>query len=374
MIENSFIKDIESKAKEIGFDELAFTSLDKFDFHSNKLKEFIDKNYHGEMNWLKEKLNIRKDPKKIWNEAKSAIVLGINYGPDMALLSQLSQYDKAYISVYSRRKDYHKVIKVKLKLLAGYIQKKKSTKVKVFVDTAPLMEKPLAQAAGLGWTGKHTNLVSKNFGSWLFLGVILTNINFPNKKSNKNYCGTCKECIKICPTEAILKPFVLDARKCISYLTIEHKSHIEKKYRKKIGNRIFGCDDCLAVCPWNKFAKKFSEVKFNFIEKLNMPKLSKLICFDEVKYKDFFQGTPLRRLGYSRFMRNILISVANTNEKKYVRHVKNKLSSESDIIRAMAIWALYCLDKESFYYEKEIRYAHEKSQCVRSEWLEGDSN
>ena len=369
MLKGTLLKAVETKAKQIGFDEIGITDLKNFEFHTEKMQDFIQNDYHGEMSWLKEKIDIRKDPKNIWKEAKSAIVLGMNYGPEKNPISELKEKNKAYISIYSRRKDYHKIIKSKLKILAKFLQEKSDAQVKVFVDTAPIMEKPLAQAAGIGWTGKHTNIVSKKFGSWLFLGVILTNMEVLKKKEEKLFCGTCEKCKDVCPTDAISKPFILDPRKCISYLTIEHKTNIKKKYRKSIGNRIFGCDDCLAVCPWNKFAKKHKEIKLNFIEKLQLPELSKLLKFSEIDYKDFFVGTALRRLGYARFMRNVLIAVANSNNTALVNDIKKKLNDDNELIKSMAVWALFCLDRKEFFYEKERNFFKEKSALVKKEWM-----
>ena len=369
MFEEKLLKEFKTKAKQIGFDEVGLTDLNNFEFHTKKMEDFIKNDYQGEMNWLKEKLEIRKDPKNIWKEAKSAIVLGMNYGPEENPMKELNEKDKAYISIYSRRKDYHKVIKSKLKLLARFLHEKSNAQVKVFVDTAPIMEKPLAHAAGIGWSGKHTNIVSKKFGSWLFLGIILTNIEVNTDKEKKILCGTCQRCKNICPTNAISEPFILDPRKCISYLTIEHKTSIEKKFRKSIGNRIFGCDDCLAVCPWNKFAKKHQEIKLNFIERLQLPELSKLLNFSEIEYKEFFIGTALRRLGYIRFMRNVLIAVANSNDISLVNDVKKKLNNKNDLIKAMAVWALFCLNKEDFLHEKSKKFNTENSDLVRKEWM-----
>ena len=374
MDQKHFLEEIKTKAAELGFEEFGITDLENFEFNSSKIKEFINNNYHGEMHWLKDKLEIRSDPKNIWNDAKSAIVLGINYGPESNPLNDLKKIKRGYISIYSRRKDYHKVIKSKLKALARHIQKIKPSKLKVFVDTAPLMEKPLASAAGIGWQGKHTNLVSKNYGSWLFLGVILTNIYFRNKKEINSNCGTCSKCIDVCPTKAIIKPYALDARRCISYLTIEHKTHIKKDFRIKIGNRIFGCDDCLAVCPWNKFAKKYRDIKLNYIKKLDMPDLKTFLSFNENDYLFYFAGTPLRRLGYNRFMRNVLIAVANSKDLNLVDSVIKKLNSSNELIRAMAIWALFCLNKSVFLLEKKKRLDTEKLNKVRQEWLNGECN
>jgi epoxyqueuosine reductase len=324
------------------------------------------------MSWLKNNLEVRSNPKNIWNDARSAIILGINYSPGYNPLFELKNQNKAYLSVYSRRRDYHKVIKSKLKALAAFIKHIVKTEVKVFVDTAPLMEKPLANLAGLGWQGKHTNLVSRKFGSWLFLGVILTNLDLDMKNKIKGSCGSCSSCITVCPTKAIIKPYVLDARKCISYLTIEHKTHISKKFRRKMGNRIFGCDDCLAVCPWNKFAKKYKEIKLNLIKKLNLPDLKTFLKFQENDFKDYFLGTPIRRLGYDRFMRNVLIAAGNSKEPKLVNYIIDKLNNDNELVRAMAVWAMYCLDKNKFFVEKTKRYHGEKSIEVRKEWLNGE--
>ncbi len=372
MYQKHFLEQIKTKSAELGFDEFGVTDLENFEFYSSKIKEFINNNYHGEMYWMKDKLEIRSDPKNIWNEAKSAIVLGINYGPESNPLNDLKKVKKGYISIYSRRKDYHKIIKAKLKALARHIQKIEPSQVKVFVDTAPLMEKPLASAAGIGWQGKHTNLVSRNYGSWLFLGVILTNIYFRNEKKIKSNCGTCSKCIDICPTQAISKPYSLDARRCISYLTIEHKTHIQKDFRVKIGNRIFGCDDCLAVCPWNKFAKKYSEIKLSYIKKLDMPNLKIFLNLSENDFIIYFIGTPIRRLGYNRFMRNVLIATANSKDLSLIDDVLKKLDSRNEFIRAMAVWALFCLSKSRFLLEKKKRLYAEEFYYVRQEWLNGE--
>ena len=374
MNQKHFLEEIKTKSVELGFDKFGITDLENFEFNSSKIKEFINNNYHGEMYWLKDKLEIRSNPKNIWQEAKSAIVLGINYGPESNPLNDLKKINRGYISIYSRRRDYHKVIKSKLKTLARHIQKIEPSKVKVFVDTAPLMEKPIASAAGLGWQGKHTNLVSRKYGSWLFLGVILTNIYFKNKKEIKSNCGTCRKCIDVCPTQAIIKPYSLDARRCISYLTIEHKTHIKKNFRQKIGNRIFGCDDCLAVCPWNKFARKYSDIKLSYIKKLDMPNLKLFLSFSENDFIIYFVSTPIRRLGYNRFMRNVLIATANSKDLSLIDDVLEKLDSGNELIRAMAVWALFCLSEPRFFLEKKKRFDAEKCYYVREEWLNGECN
>ena len=368
MIKESTIREITTKAKGVGFEEVQFTNFEKFDFYSQNLKEFIKNKKYGEMLWLEDKAKIRSNPKNIWAEAKSAIVLGLNYAPDINPMQGLKKSDKAYISIYARRKDYHKVIKSKLKYLARDISNTQGMKVKVFVDTAPLMEKPLAELSGTGWFGKNTNIVSKKFGSWLFLGIILTNQKFFNTTKIQRNCGKCKSCIEVCPTKAFDSPYKLDATKCISYLTIEHKTQIDYKYRKAIGNRIFGCDDCLSICPWNKFAKKHNEMKFEIIKKLELPSLKKMISFDEYDYRTYFSGTPLRRLGYIRFLRNVLIAIGNTEKKCFSRHVIKKLDFEDEIVKSIAVWSLYNINKKAFRIEKQKRYFKEKSSLVKKEW------
>lgn len=334
---------IKNKAKKIGFEEVGFTNFDDFDFYSNNFRKFIKSKKYGEMQWLQEKQDIRKHPINIWPEAQSAIVLGLNYAPAINPLKDLTEKERAYISVYARRKDYHKVIKSKLKILANEITLNQSIKVKVFVDTAPIMEKPLAELSGIGWFGKHTNIVSKNFGSWLFLGIILTDYKFLKSNEIFRNCGKCKACIEICPTNAFDSSYKLNASKCISYLTIEHKTQIDFKYRKAIGNRIFGCDDCLSICPWNKFAKKHNEIKFDILEKLKLPSLKKLINFSEEEYRSYFSGTPIRRLGYIRFLRNVLIAIGNSKKAFFSRYVIEKLNHHNDIIKSIAVWSLYTI-------------------------------
>ena len=368
MSNNDLIKDTVNKAKEVGFEQVGFTNFYDFDFYSKKLNEFIKNKKYGEMLWLNEKREIRANPLKIWPEARSAIVLGLNYAPQFNPMDGLKKKDKGYISVYARRKDYHKVIKSKLKLLARDLSNKEGMKVKVFVDTAPIMEKPLAELSGIGWFGKHSNIVSKKFGSWLFLGIILTDKEFPHNKKIERHCGKCNACIEICPTKAFDKNYKLDARKCISYLTIEHKTQIDLKYRDAIGNRIFGCDDCLSICPWNKFAKKHNEIRFNMIERLQLPPLKKLIRFDENKYRSFFSGTPVRRLGYTRFLRNVLIAIGNSKKLSLKKFIIEKLDFNDEIVKSTAIWSLYKIDKNAFKEEKVKRYIHEKSKIVKIEW------
>ena len=363
------LKKIEYYSKSIGFQDVSVAKLNELSFYSNNLQEFIKNEYYGEMTWMKEKAKVREHPNNMWKEAKSALVFELNYGPSYNPLPETESIDRGYISIYARRKDYHKVFKKKLKKIARFIVSISDIKVKVFVDTAPLMEKPLAEKASVGWIGKHTNLVSKKYGSWLFLGIILTDYNFATKqKKIQNSCGTCNACNNICPTNAFISPYKLDARKCISYLTIEHKSHIESQYRQSIGNRIFGCDDCLAICPWNKFAKINSDIEININNKLTLPPLSELIDLDENKFKEIFAGTPIRRLGYERFIRNALIAAGNSKEKALIENIIKKLDHESALIRCMAVWALYKLSTKDFLQERQKRLSEEKDINVQNEW------
>ncbi len=368
MFKKRQIEEVKSKARKIGFDEVGFANFDDFNFYSNNLREFIIKKKYGEMTWLKDKHEVRSNPYNIWSEAKSAIILGQNYAPEKNPIKGLKEKEKGYISIYARRKDYHKVIKSKLKKLARDLSSDLRIKVKVFVDTAPIMEKPLAELSGIGWYGKHSNIVSKKYGSWLFLGIILTNKRFLHKKEIKRNCGKCKSCIEICPTKAFDSSYKLNAKKCISYLTIEHKTQIDINYREAIGNRIFGCDDCLSVCPWNKFAKKHREIKFNVIKDLELPPLEKLVSFDDIQYRTFFSGTPIRRLGFERFLRNVLIAIGNSKKAKFSQLVLEKLEHESEIVKSIAVWSLYNINKEAFFEEKRNRYNREKSYLVKKEW------
>ena len=371
MYEDIF-KKIEDYSITLGFEDIRVTELDKLNFYSANLRYFIKKKYHGEMDWIEKKAKIREHPNNMWSEAKSALVFSFNYGPESNPLPETTKIDKGYISIYARRKDYHKVLKTKLKKVCHYISKISNIKVKVFVDTAPLMEKPLAEKASIGWIGKHTNLVSKKFGSWLFLGIILTNHDFNQTESQiKNHCGGCNACNKICPTNAFVSPYKLDARKCISYLTIEHKSHIDRKFREPIGNRIFGCDDCLAICPWNKFAKKNSDINIDIKNNLTLPSLNFLIDLDEDNFRLIFAGTPIRRLGYVRFLRNTLIAAGNSKDNSLIKKITKKLDHSNVLIRSMAVWALSKLSYTDFLKEKKKRLPQEKDIYIKNEWKLG---
>jgi epoxyqueuosine reductase len=333
------------KAKQIGFDTVGFTNATVPKRNQDRLKEFILNEEYGEMKWMQQKAERRISPDKMWPEVKSAIVLGMNYGPNTDPMENLKKPDIGNISVYARHRDYHEIIKGKLKNLAGWIvaysrKNNNESDVKVFVDTAPLMEKALASQTSIGWQGKHTIIVSREFGNWLFLGEILTTMEIQPDKPSRENCGSCNSCIVSCPTNAIYADGKLDARKCISYLTIEHKGHIDEKYLEPIGNRIFGCDDCLAVCPWNKFSVETGEERFIAKPELENPSLNELLNIsDDAEFRKKFSGSPIKRIGYKQFLRNVLIAVGNSNNKEYIKKIKPLVNDESEIVAKMANWA-----------------------------------
>lgn len=326
----------------MGFNATGFSAAMLPDHVSERLNEFIEAGYHGDMAWLgeQERAHKRAQPQHLWPEVKSVISLGVNYGPEHNPLNELSAHDRGNISVYARHKDYHDVIKKKLRILAEWIAKEFDTSVKIFVDTAPIMEKPLAQQAGLGWQGKHTNLVSREFGSWLFLAEIFTSMEFAPSDIVTDHCGNCRRCLDICPTNAFVGPYKIDARRCISYLTIEHKSHIPIEFRKKMGNRIYGCDDCLSVCPWNKFAQTTQIDEFKPKPEHVLPMLAELLELDDSAFRARYSGSPIKRIGRDRFIRNVLIAVGNSGERALIPAIIQKIADISPLVRAMAIWAL----------------------------------
>ena len=304
------------------------------------LRDYLAKHHHGTMTWLSETEDRRNHPQNLWAEAKSAIVLGLNYGPETDPLLTLEHPEKATISVYARNRDYHDIIKGRLKELGGLIARDTSADIKVFVDTAPLMEKPLAAMSGLGWQGKHTNLVSREFGSWLFLGVILTAAKLDPTPPEIDYCGSCTACLDICPTDAFPSAYKLDARKCISYLTIEHKGSVEESLREKMGNRIYGCDDCLAVCPWNKFAQEASEIKLQAREDLNAPDLAALAALTDAEFRRHFSGSPIKRIGRDQFIRNVLYAIGNSGRTDLIPAAQQHVQSDNSVVKEAANWAI----------------------------------
>ncbi|HSZ94831.1 MAG TPA: tRNA epoxyqueuosine(34) reductase QueG, partial [Bradyrhizobium sp.] len=322
-----------------------------------------------DMDWLAANPERRSDPRTLWPGVRSVIMLGVNYGPDENPLAILEQRTHGAISVYAQGDDYHDVIKKRLKALARWLAATASCEVKVFVDTAAVMEKPLAQAAGLGWQGKHTNLVSREFGSWLFLGAIFTDADLPRDEADRDHCGSCQACLDICPTSAFPAPYKLDARRCISYLTIENKGPIPREFRQAIGNRIYGCDDCLAVCPWNKFAKAGHEAKLSPRGELRAPNLSTLVRLDDAAFRKLFAKSPVKRIGRDRFIRNVLIAIGNSNDPSLATEAERLLADTSPLVRGAAVWALSQLLEPSALTVLASRAAvAETDVTVQTEW------
>jgi epoxyqueuosine reductase len=319
------------------------------------------------MGWLADTAVRRGTPNALWPEARSVVMLGLNYGPDADPLTSLGQPERATISVYARNRDYHDLIKGRLKTVAARFAARTGTTVKVFVDTAPLMEKPLAAAAGLGWQGKHTNLVSRDFGSWLFLGAILTEAELPADAPESDHCGSCRACLDACPTNAFPAPYRLDARRCISYLTIEHKGPIPREFRAAMGNRVYGCDDCLAVCPWNKYARATREAKLAARSDLAAPRLAELAALDDAAFRMRFSGSPIKRIGRDRFVRNVLIAIGNSGDAGFVPLVMARLADAAPVVRGAAIWALAALDPASAQAARQGR-PPETDPDVEEEW------
>ncbi|MBZ6076702.1 tRNA epoxyqueuosine(34) reductase QueG [Microvirga puerhi] len=358
-----------ARAETLGFDVVRIARPDGIPLAPERLKAWLADGHHGSMEWMVETAERRADPRILWSEVKSVILLGLNYGPAGDPLEALALKDRGSISVYARNRDYHDVIKGKLKEAAGLLAAKGGADVKVFVDTAPVMEKPLAQAAGLGWQGKHTVIVSRDFGNWLFLGAIFTTVELPADAPERDHCGSCRRCLDICPTKAFPAPYQLDARRCISYLTIEHKGHIPEDLRSGIGNRIFGCDDCLAVCPWNKFAQTARETRLVQRDDLAALPLAELARLDDAGFRARFAGTPIKRTGRDRFIRNVLIAIGNSGEQRLAEEAVRLLDDASPLIRAMAIWALSrLLSASELAQHAEERRDRETDAEVRCEW------
>jgi epoxyqueuosine reductase len=331
---------IRAAAAQLGFDACGFASVDTPWPAAARLAQFVADGRHGTMDWLARTAGRRAHPKAMWPDARSAIVLGLNYGPDRDPLAALQARSHAAVSVYAQGDDYHALIKRRLKRLASWIQARFGGEVKVFVDTAPLMEKPLAEAAGVGWQGKHTNLVSREFGSWLFLGAVLTTLELPADAAGDDHCGACRACLDICPTNAFPAPYQLDARACLSYLTIEHAGPIPERYRAALGNRVYGCDDCLAVCPWNKFAQESRESALHAREALRGPRLADLAVLDDAAFRALFAKSPVKRIGRDRFVRNVLYAIGNSGDAALIAAARERLTDDDETVREAAQWAL----------------------------------
>jgi epoxyqueuosine reductase len=357
------------QALALGFDAVGIARADAPWPNGARLREFIAQGRHGTMTWMETQAERRAHPQSLWPQARAAVLLGVNYAGDGDPLAALANKSNGAVSLYAQRRDYHDVVKARLKTLARWFAAESGAEVKVFVDTAPLMEKPLAQAAGLGWQGKHTNLVSRQFGSWLFLGAMLTEADLPADKPESDHCGQCRACLDICPTAAFPAPYQLDARRCIAYLTIEHDGPIPEEFRAAIGNRIFGCDDCLAVCPWNKFATQSRETKLALRTDLAEAPLSELAALEEDAFRARFAGTPVKRTGHVKFLRNVLIAIGNSAAPALAASAEARLSHPSPIVRGAAAWALSrLLDRDAFAALKLSRAGLESDGDVRREF------
>jgi epoxyqueuosine reductase len=333
-----------------------------------RLREFLAAGAHGDMGWMAANADRRSDPRALWSEVRSILMLGMNYGPVGDPLAILNEPTSGAISVYAQGDDYHDLIKSRLKEIGRWLINRAGGDIKVFVDTAPVMEKPLAAAAGLGWQGKHTNLVSRQFGSWLFLGAIFTTLDFPPDTAEADHCGACRACLDICPTAAFPAPYRLDARRCISYLTIEHKGQIPRELRPLMGNRIYGCDDCLAVCPWNKFALAGRELKLAARETLRAPRLSELVRLDDGAFRALFAKSAVKRIGRDRFVRNVLIAIGNSGDPELAAEAERLLDDQSPLVRGAAIWALGRLDRDRLRRCAQSRRGNEGDPALRAEW------
>ncbi|WP_440636109.1 tRNA epoxyqueuosine(34) reductase QueG [Bradyrhizobium sp. PUT101] len=357
------------EARGLGFDCIGITAPGTIESAGKHFLEFIASGGHGDMDWLAASPERRVDPRGLWQDVRSVIMLGVNYGPDSDPLAILEQPTRAAISVYAQGDDYHDLIKKRLKALARWLVATVPSDVKVFVDTAAVMEKPLAQAAHLGWQGKHTNLVSREFGSWLFLGAIYTTLELPRDVAEIDHCGSCRACLDICPTAAFPAPYKLDARRCISYLTIENKGPIPREFRKAIGNRIYGCDDCLAACPWNKFAQEGREARLAARDELRAPALAELARLDDAAFRALFTKSPVKRIGRDRFLRNVLIAIGNSGEVALAEEARRLLDDASPLVRGAAVWALgQLVERTEFDAMKSAAASNEHDDSVRDEW------
>ncbi len=359
-----------AEARAAGFDATRVTTPAAVgDAMAERLDQFVREGRHGDMHWMATTADRRKHPLSMWPDTRSIIMLGMNYAPDRDPLAALAEPTRGAISCYAQCSDYHDVVKKGLKRVAGALAQASGADVKVFVDTAPLMEKPLGEAAGLGWQGKHTNLVSREYGSWLFLGAILTSADIEPDQPEEDHCGTCRRCLDACPTNAFPAPYQLDARRCIAYLTIEHKGHIPAEFREPIGNRVFGCDDCLAVCPWNKFAAAAHETKLQALDGNQSLPLADLLALDDAAFRKRFAGTPVKRTGRDRVLRNALIAAGNSRDASLVPIVRGLLDDASPLVRAMAVWALRRLGGEQHWSQaRHVRMPRETDPDVLSEW------
>ena len=356
-------------ARSLGFQAVGVASADDAPADGEGLRQFLRLGYAGDMTWMARTAERRAAPRALWPEARSVVVVGLNYGPAHDPLHLLDEPTRGIVSAYAQGRDYHDVLKGRLRRLASFVADTFGAEVKLFVDTAPVMEKPLAVRAGIGWQGKHTNLVSRRHGSWLFLGELFTTLDLAPDDAEDDHCGACRQCLDVCPTDAFPAPYRLDARRCISYLTIEHKGHIAPEFRKAMGNRIYGCDDCLAVCPWNKFARRTEEYAFLPRAELTAPRLADLATLDDKTFRTVFSGSPIKRTGRDRFVRNVLIAVGNCGDAAVLPAAKRLLSDSSPLVRAMAVWASRRLAPPAEFAALRASHAPaETDPAVLAEW------
>jgi epoxyqueuosine reductase len=360
---------LRAEAAALGFAACGIARVDSIPEAGARLAEWLESGAHGEMGWMAARADARRSPEALWPEARSVIMLGMSYAPKADPLRLAGERDVARISTYAQGQDYHDIVKKALKALARWLIERAGGDLKVFVDTAPVMEKPLAQAAGIGWQGKHTNVVSRDHGSWLFLGAIMTTLDLPADPPARATCGSCDACQRACPTAAFPAPYRLDARRCISYLTIEHKGPIPHEFRAAMGNRIYGCDDCLAVCPWNKFAHDAAANRaFAARAELAAPAVADLLALDDAGFRQVFAGSPIKRVGRDRMVRNVLIAAGNGGDAGLVPRVTRLLDDPAPVVRGAAAWALGRLDAAAFVQERAARLAGEADAGVRAEW------
>ncbi len=365
---------LKAEAADKGFDLCRITGPDAIPQAPARLADFLAADYHGTMEWMAETEARRADPRVLWSDVRSVVLFGMNYGPEHDPRDVLAMPDRAAISVYAQNRDYHDLIKGRLKEVATRFAARGGEDVKVFVDTAPVMEKPLAAAAGLGWQGKHTNLVSRTHGSWLFLGSLFTTADLLRDEPERDHCGSCRACLDACPTDAFPAPYKLDARRCISYLTIEHKGPIEPHFREKIGNRIYGCDDCLAACPWNKFAALASEMKLVARDDLKAPRIADLLTLDDPAFRTHFSGSPVKRIGRDRFVRNVLIAAGNSGDRSLIDPCLRLADDTAPVVRGMAAWALSRLMEASEFERFAAGRADDADEDVRAEYEQAKAN
>jgi len=369
VIEDKLEDRIKREAAALGFAACGIARADAAPRSGQRLREWLGDGRHGDMIWMEERAHHRESPAGLWPEVRSVISLGMSYAPASDPLALAGEAERGRISVYAQGGDYHDVVKRALKALGRWMAAEAPAPLKVFVDTAPVMEKPLAEAAGLGWQGKHTNLVSRTQGSWLFLGAIYTTLDLQPDVAARASCGSCDACQRACPTDAFPAPFQLDARRCVSYLTIEHSGPIPAEFRGAIGNRIYGCDDCLAVCPWNKFAAT-ARANRAFLPRAELaaPELSDLLALDDPSFRQVFSGSPIKRIGRNKMVRNALIAAGNSGEEALVAPVAALLDDEAPVVRGAAIWALARLDPVRWTAERLARANAEADPSVLAEW------